>query len=115
MRPGHSLAELLTTLAFLSVAFGAIGAAIFHGGRSTMTAGMAQEAYVVAAAALDSLTTGSQPTSGSANLGRYRAHWSVRGHPGGEYVEVTVGLPASGRALATLRGLGIPHPVPVLP
>lgn len=115
MRRGHSMAELLTTLAFLSVAFGAIGAAIFHGGRSALTAGMAQEAFVVAAAALDSVITQSQATSGSANLGRYRAHWSVHGHPAGEYVEVTVRLPASGRALATLRGLGIPRPVPVLP
>lgn len=115
MRRGHTLAELLTTLAFLCVAFGAIGAAIFHGGRSAMTAGMAQEAFAVAAAALDSLTTESQATSGSVNLGRYRADWSVRGHPAGEYVDVTVRLPASGRALATLRGLGIPHPVPVLP
>lgn len=115
MRRGHSLAELLVTLAFLGVALGAISAAIIHGGRSTMAAAASQEAVGVAAALLDSLVAAPLATVGGTTAGPYRARWTIHAHAPGEYVVVTVEPPVPGPATVTVRGLRVPRPVPVLP
>ena len=109
-RSGHSLPELLVTLAFLGVSMGAVTAALLHGGRNTAAAAATQEAIAVAAATLDSLTSAAVAAPDSGVSGRFRVRWEVRPIPSGEDVEVTVVAGAAARPIAVLRGVRTPQP-----
>ena len=113
-RRGHSLPELIVTLAFLAATLGAVAAGGVAATRRTDLAAGRQDAVVVAAAVLDSLLAISDPppADDSTLAGEWRVAWRVREDGEGKIVRVGARHPAA-RVGAVVEGFWAVPPVPL--
>jgi Tfp pilus assembly protein PilV len=117
-RPGHSLPELLVTLAFLGASLTAMASASVLASRWTGDAVARQWVVAVAEAVLDSLTSLPEPPmDGSMAVDQGTIEWSIDPVGFGEArsVEVTATGAGRGPAPLQLRGLWIPPLLGPLP
>lgn len=112
-RRGHSLAELIVTLAFLGATLGAVAAGSLAATQGTARAVERQRGLSSAAVVLDSLLAHADPVDGEVHVAGSVLAWTVTPAGRGRVVRVVV-RDAGAAALATLDGFWIPLP-PVLP
>ena len=111
-RRGHSLAELIVTLAFLGATLGAVAAAALAATRGTAAAVERQRGLASAAAVLDSLLSQVDPATGEKEAGGFVLRWTVTGAGRGRAIRVVTLDPARAE-IAILDGFWAPLP-PVL-
>ena len=112
-RPGHSLPELLVTLAFLGATLGAVAAGGVAASRVTRDAVRRQEALALAAATVDSLVAAPDPVDDSVRSGPWLIEWRVLPDSSGRVLRVLVRDPQT-RLRLRLDGFWAP-PTPILP
>lgn len=112
-RRGHSLVELIVTLAFLGATLGAVAAATVAATRGTVTSAHTQQALSAAAATLDSLLAHPDPSDGEQRARGRVLTWTLVAAGRGRAVRI-VARDAGDREVAALDGFWAPLP-PVLP
>ena len=112
-RHGHSLVELIVTLAFLGATLGAVAAASLAASRGTAEAVRRQEGLSSAAAILDSLLAHAGPVDGEQHAAGMVIAWTLTGGGPGRAVRVVV-RDRTAAEVAALDGFWAPLP-PILP
>ena len=111
-RTGHSLPEMIVTLAFLAATLGAVSAGALAAARTTAAAVDRQDALAVASAALDSLLTAEAIIPEAGQSGRWRVEWRRIPSGDGYVLRVHASDPHTGRR-AVVESFWAPPP-PVL-
>lgn len=109
-RRGHSLPELIVTVAVVATLTGAVAASTLLGARWTAEAGARQGALARAATVVDSLLP-REPGAGSVVVDGYRVAWEAEGDTPDLVLHA---IDPDGDTLVTLRAAWV-RPPPVLP